>query len=147
MWEPQQPLERLQGIQGGKHLLYSPLGLLAAGNGIIALVLGLLPAIPFDRQFVLHPLESLLDKLLLAVRTLDRLIPGEPLMGQFGLKVVDRRLSLLEEMFRALSGLDLLPQGLSRCIELVGVGTVVLIPTDDRDRHLAIADETPTLWR
>jgi hypothetical protein len=144
MWEPQQPLGR---TQGGKHLLYPPLGLLAAGNGIIALVLGLLPAIPFDRQFVLHPLEGLLDNLLLTDHPLDRLIPGEPLMGQFGLEVADRRLSLLEPVFRLLSGLDLLPQSLPRRVELVGVGTVVLIPTDDRDRHLAIADETPTLWR
>ena len=68
-------------------------------------------------------------------------------MGQFGLEVVDRRLSLLEQMFRLLSGLHLLPQSLPRRVELVGVDTVILIPTDDRDRHLAIADETPTVWR
>jgi hypothetical protein len=66
-------------------------------------------------------------------------------MGQFGLEVMDRRLSLLEETFRALSGLDLLPQGLPRCVELVGVDTVILISTDDRDWNLAITDETPTL--
>jgi hypothetical protein len=48
-------------------------------------------------------------------------------------------------MFGALSGLDLVPQGLPRYVELVGVGTVILIPPDDRDRHLAIAGEAPTL--
>ena len=68
-------------------------------------------------------------------------------MGQLGLEVADRRLSLLEQMFRVLSGLDLLPQSLPRCVELVGAGTTVLIPVEDRDRNLAIADETPTLWR
>jgi hypothetical protein len=34
-------------------------------------------------------------------------------------------------MFRALSGLDLLTQSLPRCVELVGVDTIILIPTDD----------------
>ena len=68
-------------------------------------------------------------------------------MGQFGLEVADRRLSLLKEVFRLFSGLYLLPQSLPRRVELVGVGTIVLIPANDRDRHLAIADETPTLWR
>jgi hypothetical protein len=68
-------------------------------------------------------------------------------MGQFGLEVADRRLSLLKQVFRLFSGLDLLPQSLPRRVELVGVGTIILIPTDDRDRHLAIADETPTLRR
>ena len=68
-------------------------------------------------------------------------------MGQLGLEVSDGRLSLLEKMFRLLSGLDLLSQSLPRCVELVGAGTIVLIPADDRDRHLAIADEAPTLWR
>jgi hypothetical protein len=29
---------------------------------------------------------------------------------------------------------------------LIDVGTVILIPADDRDRNLAIADEMPTLW-
>jgi hypothetical protein len=68
-------------------------------------------------------------------------------MGQFGLEVVDRRLSLLKQVFRLLSGLDLLSQGLPRCVELVGAGTTVLIPVKDRDRNLAITDETPTLRR
>jgi hypothetical protein len=95
----------------------------------------------------LHSLERLFDNLLLAVRTLDRFIPGEPVMGHFGLEVADRRLSLLKQVLRLFSGLDLLPQSLPRRVELVGVGTVILIPTDDRDRPLAIADETPTLWR
>jgi hypothetical protein len=36
---------------------------------------------------------------------------------------------------------------LPRRVELVGVDIVVLIPVDDRDRHLAIADKTPTMWR
>ena len=66
-------------------------------------------------------------------------------MGHFGLEVTDRRLSLLEPVFRLLSGLDLLPQSLPRRVELVGVGTVILIPTDDRDWNLAITDETPPL--
>ena len=57
-------------------------------------MLGHLP--PLDRRFVLRPLERLFHKLRLAVRTLDRLI--------------------LEQMFRALSGLDLLAQRLSRCV-------------------------------
>ena len=38
-------------------------------------------------------------KLPLAVRTQDRLAPGKPLVGQFCLEVMDRRLSLVEEMF------------------------------------------------
>jgi hypothetical protein len=68
-------------------------------------------------------------------------------MGQFGLEVVDRRLSLPEETFRAFSGLDLLAQSLPRRVEVVGVDTVILIPTDDQNWNLAITDETPTLWR
>ena len=111
------------GVVGGQSLPQPLLGLLAGCNGVIALLLGLLPAVPLGGQFVLHPLESLFDNLLLAVRPLDRLIPGEPLMGQFGLEVVDRRLGLLEQMFRMLSCRDLLPQSLPRCVELVGAGT------------------------
>ena len=130
------------------HRVTQPLlGLLAGCNGVIALLLGLLPAVPLDRQFVLHPLERLFDNLHLAFHTTDRLPVRDALMGQLGLEVVGRRLSLLEKVFRALSGLDLLPQSLPRCVELVGVGTIVLIPVKDRDRNLAIADETPTLWR
>jgi hypothetical protein len=67
-------------------------------------------------------------------------------MGQFGLEVADRRLHLLEPMFRVLSRGDLLVQSLSRCVELVGAGAVILIPVDHRDTNLAITDETPTLW-
>ena len=85
----------LSGILGGQHLQQPLLGLQAGCNGIIALVLGHLPPVPLDRQFLLRPLEGLLDNLLVADHTLDRLIPGEPLMGQFGLKIVDRRLSRL----------------------------------------------------
>jgi len=132
---------------GRQHLSQPLLGLLTACNGVIALLLGLLLAVPPHGQFLLRPLEGLLDNLLVADHTLDRLIPGELLMGQFGLEIADRRLRLLEEMFGALSGLDLLPKSLPRRFELVGVGTVVLIPVDDRDRHLAIADKTPTMWR
>jgi hypothetical protein len=91
---PWSRLGRLLSILG--HLQQPLLGLLAACNGFVALLLDLLPAVPLDRQFVLHPLESLLDNLLLTVCTLDRLVPGESLMGHFGLEVVDRRLSLLE---------------------------------------------------
>jgi hypothetical protein len=40
-----------------------------------------------------------------------------------------------------------LSQSLPRCVELVGAGTTVLIPVKDRDRHLAVADKAPTLWR
>jgi hypothetical protein len=122
----------------------SLLGLLTAADGVIALLPGLLPPLPSDRQFVLHPLESLLDSLLLADHTLERLIPGEPLMGQFGLEVVDRRQGLLKQMFRALSGLDLLPQSLPRYVELVA-RSIILIPMDHRNRDLAIPDEAPTL--
>jgi hypothetical protein len=92
-------------------------------------------------------LERLFDNLHLADHTLDRLIPGEPLMGQFGLEVANRRLSLLKQVFRLLAGFDLLSQSLPRCVELVGAGTTVLIPVKDRDRNLAITDETPTLRR
>ena len=49
-----------------QHLPQPLLGLLAGCNGVIALLLGLLPAAPLDRQFVLHPLEGLFDNLLLA---------------------------------------------------------------------------------
>ena len=102
--------------------------------------------VPLGGQFLLHPLESLFDNPLLAVRTLNRLIPGEPLMGQFGLEVVDRRLGLLEQMLCMLSCRDLLPQSLPCCFERIGAGCVTLIPVDDRDRNLAIPDEAPTLW-
>jgi hypothetical protein len=54
------------------------------------------------------PLESLLDSLLLAAGTLNRLILGKPLMGHFGLEVV---------------------QNLLRRVELVDGSTVILIPT------------------
>jgi hypothetical protein len=129
------------------HLPQPFLALLPGRKGFVALLLGLLPPVPLGRQFVLHPLERLFDSLLLVGHTQDRLIPGEPLMGQFGLEVADRRLRLLKQVFRLLAGLDLLPQSLPRRVELVGVDTVVLIPVDDRDRHLAIADKTPTMWR
>lgn len=81
---------------------------LAGSKGVIALLLGLLSPVRLDRQFVLHSLESLFDNLLLAVRTLDRLISGKALMGQIRLEVPDRRLGLLEQMFRMFSCLDLL---------------------------------------
>jgi hypothetical protein len=71
----------------------------------------------------------------------------DALVGQLGLEVSDGRLSLLEKVFRTLSGLDLLPQSRPRCVELVGAGTTVPIPVKERDRNLAITDETPTLWR
>jgi hypothetical protein len=67
----------------------------------------------------------------LAVRTLDRLISGKPLMGHFGLEVVDRRLGLLEPMLCMLSCRDLLPQSLPCRFERIGAGCVVLIPVDD----------------
>jgi hypothetical protein len=143
---PRRRLGRLPGILSHHHLLHPLLGLLAGCYSPIALLLSLLAAVPLDRQFVLHPLKSLFDNLLLADRTLERLIPGEPLMGQFGLEVADRRLHLLEPMFRVLSRGDLLVQSLSRCVELVGAGAVILIPVDHRDTNLAITDETPTLW-
>ena len=101
---------------------------------------------PLGGQFLPHALESLFDNLLLAVRALNRLIPGEPLMGQFGLEVVDRRLGLLEQMLCMLSCRDLLPQSLPCRFERIGAGCVTLIPVDDRDRNLAIPDEAPTLW-
>jgi hypothetical protein len=112
-----------------------------------AFLLGASPEVPLGGQFHPHALESLFDNLLLAVRAPNRLIPGEPLMGQLGLEVVDRRLSVLEQMFRTLWCDSLLPQSLPRCVELVGVGTVILIPADDRDRNLAIAEETPMFSR
>jgi hypothetical protein len=77
------------GILGGRHLQQPLLGLLPGCNGFIVLLLSLLPAGSLHGQFVLHTLESLLDNLPLAVRTLDSLIPGEPLMGQLGLEIVD----------------------------------------------------------
>jgi hypothetical protein len=123
------------------------LGLLAGCNGVIALLLGLLPAAPLGRQFVLHPLERLFDSLHLAFHPTDRFLVRDALVGQLGLEVSDGRLSLLEEVFRLLSGLDVLSQSLPRCVELVGAGTTVLIPVKDRDRNLAITDETPTLRR
>ena len=122
------------------------LGLLAGCNSFIVLLLSLLPVGSLHGQFILHTLESLLDNLPLAVRTLDRLLPGEPLMGQFGLEVVDRRLGLLEPMLCMLSCRDLLPQSLPCRFERIGAGCVTLIPMDDRDRDLAIPDEAPTLW-
>jgi hypothetical protein len=97
-------------------------------------------------QFLPHALESLLDNLPLAVRTLDRLISTEPLMGQFGLEGVDRRLGLLEQMLCMLSCRDLLSQTLPCRFERVGAGCVTMIPANDRDRHLAIPDEAPMLW-
>ena len=136
----------LPGILGGQHLPHPLLSLLAGCNGVIALLLGLLPAIPLGGQFLPHALESLFDNLLLAVHALNRLIPGEPLMGQFGLEVVDRRLGLLEQMLCMLSCRDLLPQSLPCRFERIGAGCVTLIPVDDRDRNLAIPDEAPTLW-
>jgi hypothetical protein len=105
-----------------------------------------LPPIPLDGQFLPHPLESLFDNLLLAVHALNRLILGEPLMCEFGLEVVDRRLSLLEQMLYMLSGRDLLPQSLPCRFERVGARCITLIPVDDLDRNLAIPDEPPTLW-
>ncbi len=145
MCGPRRRLGRPLGILGCQHLPHPLLGLLARCNGVIALLLGLLPAVLLNRQFVLRPLQGLFDSLLLAVRTPDRLISGEPLMRQVGLEVTDRRLGLLEQMFRVLACHDLLPQSLPRCVELVGAGAVILIPVDHRDRNLAIADETPTL--
>ena len=84
---------------GREHLPQPLLGFLAGRNGVIALLLGLLPTVSLNLQFVPRPLEGLFDKLPLAVRTQDRLAPGKPLVGQFCLEVMDRRLSLVEEMF------------------------------------------------
>jgi hypothetical protein len=122
-----------------QHLPQPLLGLLAGCNRPTALLLDLVPAVPLDCQFLPHPLESLFEKLLLAVHALNRLIPGEPLMDQFGLEVVNRRLGLLEQMLCMLSCDDLRAQSLP-------CGCVTLIPVDDRDRDLTIPNEAPTLW-
>jgi len=127
------------GILGRQHLPQPLLGLLAGYNRPTALLLDLVPAVPLDCQFLPHPLESLFEKLLLSVHALNRLIPGEPLMDQFGLEVVDRRLGLLEQMLCMLSCDDLRAQSLP-------CGSVTLIPVDDRDRELTIPNEAPTLW-
>ena len=90
------------------------LGLLAGGcNGVIALLLDLLPAAPLGRQFVLPPLERLSDSLHLAFHPTG-LPPRDALVRQLGLEVPDGRLSLLEKKFDTLSGLDLLSQSLPR---------------------------------
>ena len=109
---------------------------------VVQVLVGASPEVPLGGQFLPHPLENLFDNLLLAVHALNRLIAGEPLMDQFGLEVVDRRLGLLEQMLCMLSCGDLRPQSLPcRCARCVA-----LIPVDDRDRDLAIPDEAPTLW-
>jgi hypothetical protein len=96
---PRRRLGRLLGILGREHLPQPLLGFLAGRNGVIALLLGLLPTVSLNLQFVPRPLEGLFHKLPLAVRTQDRLAPGKPFVGQFCLEVMDRRLSLVEEMF------------------------------------------------
>ena len=73
MWGPRRRLGRLLGILGREHLPQPLLGFLAGRNGVIALLLGLLPTVSLDRQFVPRPLEGLFHKLPLAVRTQDRL--------------------------------------------------------------------------
>jgi hypothetical protein len=131
---------------GHHHLSQPVLGLLAGNNGLIALLLGLLPMVPLDRQFVLHSLENLFCRPLLSAQTLSRLLLGDPFVCQLGLEVVHRHLGFLEEMFRVLACGDLLSQRLTRCVELVGAGTVFLIPVDHQNRAFAIPDEAPTLW-
>ena len=137
---------QLPGILGSQHLPQPLLSLLAGYNGLVPFLVGASPELPLGGQFLPHALESLFDNLLLAVRALNRLIPGEPLMGQFGLEVVDRRLGLLEQMLCMLSGRDLLPQSQTCRFERIGAGCISLIAMDDRDRNLAIPDEAPTLW-
>ena len=51
---------RLQGILDHQRLPQPLLGLLTGYGYFIALLLGLLPAVPLDRQFILRPLERLL---------------------------------------------------------------------------------------
>jgi hypothetical protein len=91
--------DALRAFSGARAHPQPLLGFLAGRNGVIALLLGLLPTVSLNLQFVPRPLEGLFHKLPLAVRTQDRLAPGKPLVGQFCLEVMDRRLSLVEEMF------------------------------------------------
>ena len=129
-----------------QHLQQPLLGLLAVCNGFIALLLGLLPARPLaanssrtlwrTRSTTCLSLSARWIASSLASRSWANLV-----------WIVDRRLCLLKQMLSTLACCGLLTQSLPCRFERIGAGCVTLIPMDDRDRNLAIADETPMFSR
>jgi hypothetical protein len=117
------------------------IGLRAGCNGLIALLLGLLAADALDRHFLLHHLHSQFGNLLLAIHTLDRLILGEPPMGQFGLEV----LIPLERRDRNLVGVGDMLDVLSRhqrspCCWRQPLATIASASSQERDSLRRIFD-------
>jgi hypothetical protein len=101
-------------------------------NGLIAILLGLPPGGALRRQLILQAAKCL--------------VLAHPLMGQLGLKRLDRRSCFLKQLLRPLADGDLLAQGLPRSVNPVGAGAIIVFAVDDSDRHLAISDKAMAVW-
>ena len=99
----------------------------------IAILLSLLPGGALRRQLVLQAAKCL--------------VLSDPLMGQLGLKRLDRRSCFLKQVLRPLACGDLLVQGLPRSGDLIDARAIIVVVVDESDRHLAIADKATTVWR
>jgi hypothetical protein len=129
-WPARRPLSLLNG-----HGLAQPIvwGVLTGGKGYSAIPLSLLPGGALRRQLVLQAAKCL--------------VLFDPLMGRLGLKHLDRRSRFLKQVLRLLASGDLLAQGLSRSVDPVDAGAIIVVAVQDSDRRLAIADKAATVRR
>lgn len=119
-------------LLNGNDLAQPLLGVLTGGNSPIAIPVDLSPGGALGRKLVLQAAKCL--------------ILSDPLMGQLGLKRLDRRSCFLKQVLRLLADGDLLAQGLPGSVDSVDARAVIMVAADDSDRHLTIANKAMAVW-